>query len=125
MSTLDDIENYLIETNNLLKELVENTKPIICAEPSEEHLKSKLTPNFFKLQGGIYKMLNGDYAFVRGFGQSSGWGINISTLSQINYIWDTNTGTCTYRGNEENRDRNYDLVEYIGTDLAEVPDFKR
>ena len=125
MSTLDDIENRLTEMNKLLKELVENTKPIICCEPSEEQPKSTLTPNFYKLQGGIYKMLNGDYAFVRGFGQSSGWGLNISTLSQINYIWDTNTGTCTYRGNEENRDRNYDLVEYIGTELTEVPDFKR
>ena len=125
MTTIDVIENYLIETNNLLKELVENTKPIVCAEPSEEQPKSTLTPNFYKLQGGIYKMLNGDYAFVRGFGDCRGWGMNISALSDIIYSWDTDTGTCIYRNGETNLDRSYDLVEYIGTDLMEVPNFKR
>lgn len=124
MSTLDDIENRLIEMNKLLKELVENTKPVICSELVDQpKVEEKL--DFYKLQGGIYKMLNGDYAFVRGFGQSSGWGLNISTLSTITYIWNTDTGACTYRGNEENLDRSYDLVEYVGTDLAEIPDFKR
>lgn len=124
MSTLYDIENLLIEINKQLKELVELTKPIICCEPSEEQQKSTLTPNFYKLQGGIYKMLNGDYAFVRGFGECSGWGMNISTLSDIIYSWDTDTGSCIYRNGETNLDRSYDLVEYVGTDLTEVPDFK-
>ena len=127
MTTLYDIENRLIEMNNLLKELVENTKPVVCPEPSKEQPESKVEEklDFYKLQGGIYKMLNGDYAFVRGFGECSGWGINISTLSDIIYTWDTDTGNCIYRNGKTNLDRHYDLVEYVGTDLREVLDFKR
>ena len=80
-----------------------------------EFRKSKL--NFYKLQGGFYELRNRDVVFVVGFGNHSGWGVNLTHLDAQIYVWTTDDGCCEYKDNEEPRVTDYDIVKYLGKTL--------
>lgn len=80
-----------------------------------EFRKSKL--NFYKLQGGFYELRNRDVVFVVGFGQHSGWGVNLTRLNASIYVWTTDDGCCEYIEDEHPNVTDYDIIKYLGKTL--------